>query len=84
MPKYQRKFTTVDAIQWKGDNKTDISFFLGRPFEDILQRNEELAIPTSEGIKVLKEGDYIVKTVSGEIYVIGQKLFESRYELVED
>jgi hypothetical protein len=42
-----------------------------------------IAVPTIDGIKYARIGDYLYKNASGDFYIRGQKEFESKYHLVD-
>lgn len=51
---------------------------------NIIKRNNEIAIPTLEGVMQAKVGDYIIKGIQGEFYPCKPDIFEQTYELIEN
>ena len=45
--------------------------------------NEDLDIPTLEGVHHASSGDYIIQGVNGELYPIKPDIFEKTYERVD-
>lgn len=81
MAKYRKKPVVIEAIQWTGDNFTEVSNFLpksGWTFD------EGIYIETLEGIMCADKGDYIICGVNGEYYPCKPDIFEKTYEKVED
>lgn len=75
--KYRKKPVIVEAIQWKGDN--------WKEFDDwgcacAQTQDDEIWIPTLEGILKASVGDYIIKGVQGEFYPCKQSDFFATYE----
>lgn len=84
MAKYRKKPVVIEAIQWTGDNKNDISNELGGDTGDYyFTPDGELFIHTLEGIMKASVGDYIIKGVKGEFYPCKPDIFEATYEKVE-
>ena len=85
--KYRKKPVVIDAIQWNGDNLTEIKNFVD---EKVLlcdypigkHEQVELRIETLEGDHLVTKGDYIIKGVKGEFYPCKPDIFEQTYEMV--
>lgn len=75
---YRKKPVIIQAIQWTGDNKKEISEFVGIYFKD----KESVIIPTLEGDLTAQIGDFIIKGVKGEFYPCKPDIFEATYEIV--
>lgn len=80
MAKYRTKPVVKEAVQWRGDNLSEIQNFY-RP-NQILSGNQIL-IDTLEGTMVADLGDWIIKGLMGEFYPCKPDIFEQTYELVE-
>lgn len=93
---YVKKPVRIKAIQWTGDNETDIMFFVGKRLQihkppSGMENDKELPaeswriiIPTLEGEMTASKGDYIICGVSGEHYPCKPSIFDKTYELVPD
>lgn len=77
--KYRKKPVVVEAVQWTGDNTSEIMKWVGGKayFRDTLY------IKTLEGDYRASVGDYIIKGVKGEFYPCKPDIFERTYELIE-
>jgi len=76
--KYRKKPVIITAIQWKGDNESEIMHFIGGctlPIED-----DKLIIPTLEGDMIASLNDYIIKGIRGECYPCKPDIFKETYE----
>lgn len=63
--KYRKKPVTIEAIQWDGENLSEIREFTG----GIVKSHESvLIIPTLEGDMYASLNDYIIKGINGEFY----------------
>ena len=93
--KYRKKPVEIEAIQFTGDNATEIQLFIGKklrcnipPYQmeydyDIPNEAYNIIIPTLEGDMKAIKMDYIIKGVNGEFYPCKPDIFEKTYELVE-
>lgn len=77
----RKKPVVITAIQWTGDNATEILKFMKtgvtcNPKECIL------TISTLEGAMKANKGDYILRGVEGEFWPCKQSIFEKTYEIV--
>jgi hypothetical protein len=85
--KYRKKPVVIEAIQWDGNNLTEIRNFVD---EKVLlcdyprgkHEQVELSIETLEGDHLVTKGDYIIKGVAGEFYPCKPDIFEQTYEMV--
>ncbi|OEC02128.1 hypothetical protein GY31_09275 [Lysinibacillus sphaericus] len=75
--KYRKKPVIVEAIQWKGDNWNEIDEWGCACAQT---QDDEIWIPTSEGIIKASVGDYVIKGVQGEFYSCKQSVFVANYE----
>ena len=81
MTKYRKKPVVIDSIQWNGDNWNALVEF-GCPCAQ--NKDDNILIPTLEGVMTANLGDYIIKGVQGEFYPCKPDIFEATYERVEE
>jgi hypothetical protein len=96
MPMFRKRPVTVEAVQLRWTNWSDP--FLndivseknpGRMVEtasDTCGENApyiELTIPTLEGDRIARHGDWLVRGVQGEVYPVKPKIFAALYEAIE-
>ena len=79
MAKYRKKPVVIDAIQFTGDNFSEIESFCPKA-RNVGIRN--MVIPTLEGDMTALSDDWIIKGVKGEFYPCRPDIFEQTYELV--
>ena len=79
--KYRKKPVVIDAIQFTGDNLSELEMFVpvGRYSND-----GTFDIVTLEGSLHVSINDYIIKGVKDEFYPCKPDIFEQTYEKVED
>ena len=79
--KYRKKPITIEAIQWDGENLSEID-----KFTQTKVKNHEfvLIIPTLEGYMYASICDYIIKGVNGEFYPCKPNIFSKTYEEVTE
>lgn len=83
MNKYQKKPVVIDAIQWQGNNFSEIVYnFVGIICGE--RHDGKLDIKTLEGITTADINDYIIRGVIGEFYACKPDVFALSYEKVED
>lgn len=77
--KYIKKRVIVEAVQWLGDNYSEISKFMGKltPFD---MTDSTLIIGTLEGDMRASIGDYIIKGVRGEFYPCKPDIFFANFD----
>lgn len=80
MGKFRKKPVVIEAIQWTGENLSEILNFVGPTANhgDVTG----LTIRTLEGDHHASEGDFIIKGVQGEFYPCKPEIFEATYEPV--
>lgn len=86
--KYRKKPVVIEAVQWTGNNASDIEAFVGsrqtwetwEQFETL----DEIRIPTLEGVMTASKGDWIIRGVKGELYPCKPDIFAVTYEAVEE
>ena len=79
--KYRKKPVIIEAIQWNGENLSEIvEFTRGKV------KNHELVliIPTLKGGMYASLSDYIIKGVNGEFYPCKPNIFAKTYEEVTE
>lgn len=79
--KYRKKPVIISAMQWKGNNRSEIIDFVGN--SAVFDRTG-LYIITLEGEMFASIGDYIIRDVDGEFYPCKSDIFRKTYELVEE
>lgn len=82
MPKFRKKPVVIEAVQWRGDNLSEIAALggvteFGQEFLD-----DALMIKTLEGEMRADEGDWIIRGVKGELYPCKPDIFGATYEPV--
>lgn len=80
MSKFRKKPVVIDAVQWAGDNLSEIQRFYRS--EGILI-GDQIVIRTLEGPMFADIGDWIIKGVKGEFYPCKPDIFAITYEAVE-
>ena len=90
---YRKKPVVIEAIQWNGNNLTEIKEFVGDSLVyDIIDTAWQVGkgkphvlmkIKTLEGDMNASIGDYIIKGVDGEFYPCKPDIFEKTYEEVQ-
>lgn len=96
--KFRKKPVVIEATQWTGNNLREIIDFTGlhrihqplhsapkwtwEEYEKIVAE-EGLKIFTIEGPRIVAIGDWIIKDVKGEFYLIKEHIFKETYEAVE-
>lgn len=78
--KFRKKPVTIEAIQWNGENLSEINEFTKNEVEN---HESVLIIPTLEGDMYASLNDYIIKGVKGEFYPCKPNIFLATYEEVE-
>ena len=79
--KYRKKPVVIEAIQWIGNNLSEIDNFIGRNVDN---KETTLVIHTLEGDMEASIGDYIIKGVNGEFYPCKPDIFDKTYEEVTE
>ena len=79
--KYRKKPVVIEAIQWIGNNLSEIDNFIGRTVDN---KETTLVIHTLEGDMEASIGDYIIKGVNGEFYPCKPDIFDKTYEEVTE
>lgn len=79
MAKYRKKPIVIEAIEWDGSNWKEIQEWGCKSAQT---QDDELWIPTLEGIMKASVGDYIIRGVQGEFYPCKPDIFKATYERV--
>lgn len=66
--RYRKRPVEVEALQWTGDNISDICKFIGKSVGEVLVE------------MVASKQDFIIKGVNGEFYPCKPDIFEKTYE----
>lgn len=86
MPKFVKKPVIIEAVQWTGDNKLDISEFVQDSERKYDFKGDALFIHTLEGSMRASKGDYIIKGVEVNFILVSQiflrRLMQTRMQLV--
>lgn len=76
----------IDAIQYTGNNVSEIENFVGTNLLHYNTQEEndyQLGIPTLEGIMKASIGDYIIRGAKGEFYPCKPDIFKITYDEVQ-
>lgn len=79
--RYKTKPCEIEAVQWTGENLTEILRFANTQNIDIT--SGVLIIKTLEGDMVASTGDYIIRGLRGEYYPCKPDVFCKKYEPCE-
>jgi len=84
--RYTKKPVTIEAVQWKGDNRKDIWDFCTLAYfnTDFETGDLRLMIQTLEGTMEASVGDYIIKGIKGEFYPCKPDIFLLSYDPVSE
>ena len=77
--KYKKKPVIIEAIQWNGENLSEIDKFTKNK---VKSHESVLIIPTLEEDMYTSLNDYIIKGVNGEFYPCKPDIFDKTYEEV--
>lgn len=92
--KYRKKPIIVEAVQFTGNNESEIRDFCTITiengmksrfvtYEHPLLSEPCIQIHTLEGVMTAQTGDWIIKGVKGEVYPCKPDIFEQTYERIE-
>ena len=77
--KYREKPVTIEAIQWDGENLSEIDKFT----QGKVKKHESvLIVPARYGEMYASLNDYIIKDVNGNLYPCKSDIFAKTYEEV--
>ena len=77
--KFKKKPVIIEAIQWNGENLSEIDEFTKN---EVKNHESVLIITTLEGDMYASLNDYIIKGVNGEFYPCKPDIFDKTYEEV--
>lgn len=75
--KFRKKPVVIDAVQWTGDNLSEIQSFYRK---DSIPIGDGIFIRTLDGTMLAGKFDWIIKGVNGEFYPCKPDIFEKTYE----
>ena len=80
--KYRKKPVVVEAVQWLGNNFSELIEFIGGKEErdKIDIHSHGLYIKTLEGNMKVNDKDFVIKGVKGEFYPCKPDIFYETYE----
>ena len=78
MTKFKKRPTIIDAIQYTGDNRDEISQTLG--VLSVINYGKSFLIHTLEGNMKVNPGDWVIKGIKGEFYPCKDEIFKLTYE----
>lgn len=81
--KYRKKPVEIEALQYTGDNISEICKFMHKDINHVMFSGH-VYIETLEGVMKVSKGDYIIKGVEGEFYPCAKSIFEKTYEVVKE
>ncbi len=84
MHKYVKKPVVIEAVQWTGENVTEIVDFCVDCYSYKKLDEPQLMVRTLEGPMKASQGDYIIKGIKGEFYPCKPDVFELTYNKVEE
>lgn len=82
MARYVKKPLPIEAIQWTGDNFSDVAAFLDSTPPQL--ENGDILIYTLEGVMHAPISSYIIRGIAGEYYPCIKSVFERSYERIDD
>lgn len=77
---YRRKPIQVQALQWTGDNYDLLQQFVSGDKALIQEVSGDLKLLSLNGYMTAHKGDYIIRTLHGEVYPCSQYSFKEIYE----
>lgn len=80
--RYKKKPIVIEAIQWTGNNDTEVQEFAKLGYRDIEIKDDIIEIETLEGLMKANLGDYIIKGIKGELYPCKPEIFKATYEMI--
>ena len=80
---YRKKPVVIEAIQYTGENRSEVLDFDSRIVARFPDGDHHVAVYTLEGKMRADEGDYIIRGVRGEVYPCKPDIFEATYEPAE-
>ena len=84
MRRYIKKPVVIEAVQWDGENTSEILAFCPDCFSYKKDEAPVLVVNTLEGAMTASIGDFIIKGLKGEFYPCKPDIFNLSYDLVTD
>lgn len=84
--RYKILTSEIDAIQYTGNNVSEIENFVGTNllhYNTQEENNYQLGIPTLEGIMKASIGDCFIRGAKGEFYLCKPDIFKITYDEVQ-
>jgi hypothetical protein len=81
--RFRKKPVEVEAMQWKGNNFSEMWEFTGKSAHVRTDVADGLIVYTLEGPLSASRGDWIIKGVQGEFYPCKPDIFEQTYEAAD-
>ena len=82
--RYRKKPVEIEAMQWTGENHTEIKNFCGEGITLVETGGKHsLSIHTLEDTMHASVGDYIIKGVRGELYPCKPDIFIQTYDAID-
>lgn len=81
--RYRKKPVVIDAIQWRGDNYSEVFEFTGGNAYPAKSHSDTLFVTTLEGEMKADKGCYIIRGINGDYYPCQEVTFKKIYEKVE-
>jgi len=78
--KFRKKPEVVDAVQWNGENLSELRVFLGVNLLYTLPGSEEVPLTTQSGKQFARVGDWLVKAENGGLALCPPKALLRFYE----
>ena len=81
--KYTKKPVTIEALQWTGENVSEIFEFCSMSYRSVINPETGemgMIIQTLEGPMTASIGDYIIKGIKGEFYPCKPDIFALTYD----
>lgn len=76
--KYRKKPVVIEAILWDGSAAAALLVSVWAGQANL--QNDDLILPTLEGMMRVSKGDYIIKGIKGEVYPCKPDIFEQTYD----
>ena len=83
MAKYRKKPVEIEAIQYDGENISDLFEFVGDLSNlGIDLKNDKIYVITLEGDMEISKNDYLIRGIKGEYYPCKPDIFEASYDKI--
>ncbi len=79
--KAQAKDIAIEAIQWNGENLSELSAFVKTARDITLpDKSDKILIPTKKGDFMASVGDYVLKAKDGTIHGFNKEKFDDSFK----